>query len=575
MWSFLRGSLSAALVTLNLATLRFDSFKGSPGFNVSEATIETVHDALYSGQASCRDIVSAFLSQIETYNPVINAVLSLNPHALAIADEIDAMLRAGGASGPFLCVPVLLKDNFDAVGMNTTAGCRALANIQPREDAPVVKAFKDAGAVILGKTNLHELALEGLSVSSLGGQTLNPYDLTRTPGGSSGGTGSAIAASFAVLGTGTDTMNSLRNPASANSLYSVRPTRGLISRKGVIPVSYTQDAVGPIARSLKDLSVALAVMTSVGYDPGDNTTALPPPATRHLNYLPHLYRKKDVSRLRLGVIEGFFNRSLDAETAPVNIAMDKIVSKLEAAGATIISITDPVYDSPTILSKLDVQAFEFEESINSYLTHYNSSLSSIYASTNSDSNYDPISSKGDFLVIPRQYPLIASALSPSFSPASPGYAARRLAIQDLSLHLKKTFEMHSLDALIYPQQQNLVVKTGSPSQIRRNGILAAVTGNPVITIPAGFSPPTVDAPVGVPIGMEILGREWDEAGLLEVAAAIETVMGKVRRAPVLEGLNKRGKRKVNWKRSSRYDTVPEIVPDISGISEVYPLGRLE
>lgn len=554
---------------MNVAVSMFEFAPSSlgNGFNVSEATIDTVHDALFSGQASCRDIVSAFLSQIETYNPVINAVISLNPLALSIADEIDSLLKGGGETGPLLCVPVLLKDNFDAVGMKTTAGCRALKDITPKEDAPVVKALKDAGAVILGKTNMHELALEGISVSSLGGQTLNPYDLSRTPGGSSGGTGAAIAASFAVLGTGTDTVNSVRNPASANSLYSVRPTRGLISRSGVVPVSYTQDAVGPIARSLKDLAVAMEVMTRIGYDPADNTTALPPPSTRHSNYLTALYSEKDLSGVRLGVLEGFFNRSLGPETTPVNIAMDSMISKLEAAGATIVRLTDPIYHSPTILSTLDVQAFEFEESINTYLAPYKTSLSSVY--TRAKHSTTP---SQDFLVIPQQYPLITSALSPSFSPTSPSYLARRLSIQNLTLHLKSTFTSHNLHALIYPQQQNLVVNLSSPSQSGRNGILAAVTGSPVVTIPAGFSPPTDDAPRGVPVGMEILGREWDELGLLGIAGAIEGVVGKVRRAPVLEG---KGKRDVKGDRRKWYRRVPGVVPDLSGVSDVYPLGRLE
>lgn len=165
--------------------------------------------------------------------------------------------------------------------MNTTGGSRALVNNKPLADAPTVKALKDAGAIILGKTNLHEMALEGISVSSLGGQTINPYDLTRTPGGSSGGSGAAIGSSFAILATGTDTVNSLRSPASANSLFSFRPTRGLISRAGVIAISYTQDTLGAMARTLKDLTVALTVMSSVGYDAADNDTAAipPPPAT--------------------------------------------------------------------------------------------------------------------------------------------------------------------------------------------------------------------------------------------------------------------------------------------------------
>lgn len=171
-------------------------------FDPREATISTVHTALFTGQNTCRDIVSAFIARIEAHNPSINALITLNAQALDDADQLDLSLRAGNATGSLFCVPILLKDNYDAAGIPTTAGCVALNASIPQEDAPSVTAFRNAGAIILGKANLHEFALEGLSVSSLGGQTINPYDSTRTPGGSSGGTGAAIAASFAVFGTG-------------------------------------------------------------------------------------------------------------------------------------------------------------------------------------------------------------------------------------------------------------------------------------------------------------------------------------------------------------------------------------
>lgn len=171
-------------------------------FEAREATIASVHAVLYTHQNTCRDVVSAFIARIEAYNPLINAIITLNPTALDEADDLDLSLLRGNATGSLFCIPILLKDNYDAVGMRTTAGCEALNNSLPTVDSPAVTAFRRAGAIILGKTNLHEFALEGLSVSSLGGQTINPYDFSRTPGGSSGGTGAAIAASFAVFGTG-------------------------------------------------------------------------------------------------------------------------------------------------------------------------------------------------------------------------------------------------------------------------------------------------------------------------------------------------------------------------------------
>ncbi len=171
-------------------------------FDSREATIDSVHNALFTGLTTCRGVVSSFLSRIEAFNPTINAIITLNPNALLLADQMDMQILSGNATGPLFCIPVLLKDNYDTNEMNTTGGCSDLAGSQPTVDAPAAVALKNAGAIILGKTNLHELALEGLSVSSLGGQTINPYDHTRTPGGSSGGTGAAIATSFAVFGTG-------------------------------------------------------------------------------------------------------------------------------------------------------------------------------------------------------------------------------------------------------------------------------------------------------------------------------------------------------------------------------------
>lgn len=186
---------SAALLTLaSTQTIPFEA---------REATIASVHGALFTHQNTCRDVVSAFIARIDAYNPLINAIITLNSQALDDADQLDLSLARGNATGLLFCIPILLKDNYDAAGMRTTAGCAALNNSIATVDSPAVSAFRNAGAIILGKTNLHEFALEGLSVSSLGGQTINPYDFNRTPGGSSGGTGASVAASFAVFGTGT------------------------------------------------------------------------------------------------------------------------------------------------------------------------------------------------------------------------------------------------------------------------------------------------------------------------------------------------------------------------------------
>ena len=521
-------------------------------FDAREATISNVHDALFTQGYTCRDVVSSFLSRIERFNPTINALISLNEDALSVADQMDARIRSGSVSGSLFCVPILLKDNFDAVGMKTTGGSSGLAHNQPTADAPSVKALRNAGAIVLGKTNLHELALEGLTVSSLGGQTANPYDLTRTPGGSSGGTGAAIAAGFAVLGTGTDTMNSLRSPASANSLFSFRPTRGLITRSGVIPVSYTQDTVGVVARNTRDLAITLDVMAGIGFDPADNTTALAPPEVRRRDYVTAL-EGGGLEGVRLGFVNGFLNHTHSAETTPVLSAMKDMISALVAAGAEIINITEAIYDSASIAAALDVQTSEYRESLDSY-------LSNRAAKGARPGGFVDLYSGRDFLVIPTQYNFINAAFASSTSDAN--YHAKLRGIQNLTLALRTTFASHRLDALIYPQQKNLVVRIGASSQSGRNGILAALTGSPVVTVPAGFSPSTAEAPVGVPIGMEILGLPWSEGALLNIADHVTKLMPTRKTPPFANALAE----------PKCYHHVPEIRPDTGNIPAEYAIG---
>lgn len=543
------------LLLLTQATACRAAFEGAfdGAFDPREATIASVHDALFTGRASCRTVVSAFLSRIEAFNPALHAVVSLNPDALATADRLDAALAAGNATGRLFCVPILLKDNFDAVGMSTTAGCRALAGHRPRADAPTVRALRDAGGVVLGKTNLHELALEGLTVSSLGGQTANPYDGARTPGGSSGGTGAALAASLAVLGTGTDTVNSLRSPASANALVSVRPTRGLVSRAGLVPVSHTQDAAGPMARTVADLAVALTVMAGAGRDPADNATLAPqPPGVDGRDYAAGLDDGGGLAGRRLGVLRGFFNRTAAPETTPVNEAMDAVLRFLAAEGVELVDVDDPIYDAPTLLHH-DVQTAEYREMLDGYLA----------GSARPPRSFAELYAGSDFLVIPGQYDYLGRARTESTGDAA--YAARRGSIRALTAALHATLTDHKLDALVYPQQRNLAVPTGAPSQSGRNGILAALTGSPAVALPAGFSAATATAPLGLPIGLELLGPPFAEAALLRLAARI------TRRFPVRRMPAGRTSASVDV---AAYVDVPVLVPDARNIAPAYPVGVL-
>jgi Asp-tRNA(Asn)/Glu-tRNA(Gln) amidotransferase A subunit family amidase len=547
-------------VTLSL-TAALGLASGTAAFDAREATIASTHHDLYTGLVTCREVVESFLSRIEALNNHTNAILALNPDALHDADNCDKALASntgtyGALFGTLFGIPILLKDNFDTSFMPTTGANADMAFSQPTVDASSVAAFKKAGAIILGKTNLHELALEGISVSSLGGQTINPYDSTRTPGGSSGGTGAAIAASFAVFGTGTDTVNSLRSPASANSLWSMRPTKGLISRAGVMPISYTQDTIGPIARCVEDVATAITVMSSIGYDANDNTTASVPAGIQGTDYAASL-TTGSLKGLRFGLLEGFFNRTSSNETTPVNNAMAAHVAKLRAAGATIIPINETLYNATAILGALDVQRYEYREELTKYLER--PSLSGTHPNSTTDL-YS--SDRKNFLVLPSGYEYVTTSLVSSTSNAT--YNSTLAGIRDLSLAVEKTFASNNLDALIYPEQKNLVVKIGSPSQSGRNGILAALTGTPVVTVPVGFSPATETAPEGVPIGMEILGRQWTEEKLLQIAYQIQQ-MGRVRKTPSW------AKRQV---KARRYEVVPSVRPDVGNIPEEYPVGVL-
>jgi Asp-tRNA(Asn)/Glu-tRNA(Gln) amidotransferase A subunit family amidase len=547
------------LASLLLSTL--GTAQQSP-FDPREATIAAVHSALFARLTTCRDVVSSFIARIERFNPLVNAIIALNPEALGIADSLDDALAKGNATGPLFCVPILLKDNYDALPLPTTGGSLALNGSTPTEDAPSVIALRRAGAVILGKTNLHELALEGLSVSSLGGQTINPYDSTRTPGGSSGGTGAAVAASFAVFGTGTDTVNSLRSPASANSLFSFRPTRGLISRAGIIPISYTQDTIGAIGRSLPDIATALTVMASIGYDPRDNATAAIPSSAIGIDYTSSLSpaRITPLKNLRIGILQGFFNTSSTNETYPVNAAMSTVSHLLTTSGATLINLTDrSTYNATALIANLDVQQLEYRESLCSYLSSRSlsgprpSSMPDLYLNTS------------NFLVIPSQYTYVQTALHSSTSNAS--YFTKQSDIANLTTAFHSLFSLHGLDAIIYPEQKNLVVPLGSPSQAGRNGILAALTGSPVITMPIGFSPNSETAPIGIPIGMEILGLPWTEEKLLGIAKGIDDRL-HARRMPVGGGLEE------SVEVEGVYGEVPVVRPERNGDGEKYPLGVL-
>jgi len=388
--------------------------------------------------------------------------------------------------------------------MPTAAASLALKGMQPTTDAFTVARLRQNGALILAKTNMHELALAGLTASSLGGQTRNPYELSRTPGGSSSGTGVALAANFATVGTGSDTVNSIRSPASANSLVGIRPTRGLISRAGVIPVSFTQDAAGPLARTVADVAVMLDVMA--GYDPDDPVTAL------GIGRIPATYTasldRNGLRGARIGVLRTLFGTGPDHQE--VNRVMADALEVLKKQGAILVDMDDAAFDTGKLNSDLDVQRYEYEFQLNGYLKAQPNPPVHSLAELIASGNYHKASLE-KFLTSAESY---ENGLNEA------DYKDRRVKIEDLRVRLANLMAKNSVVALLYPQKR-LPVMISEMNQAERNGILASLAGFPAITVPAGFSTPTENAPIGVPVGIEFLGQPFDEPQLLRIAYGFE------------------------------------------------------
>lgn len=472
-------------------------------------TIEQAHAAMLAGDLTARELVTACLARIDACDkqgPAINAVLTVNPRALELADELDAKLRRRGLAGPLHAIPVLLKDNIHTKDMPTTAGSQSLAGFTPPSDAFVTRRLREAGAIVLAKVNLHEFAVWGETVSSLGGQTLNPYDLTRSPGGSSGGTGAGLAAGYGIAGLGTDTVNSVRSPASACCLVGLRPTLGLVSRAGIVPYSLTQDTAGPLARTVADTARVLTAIA--GYDPADAATAWSVGYTDD-DYSRHL-APGALAGARLGVVETFFGA--DDVHREVNTVTAAALATLKDLGATLVAISNPALDAASLVAETSVHIHDLKRDLDTYLAD--------------PSMTPPVKSLAAIIASGKYHPGIEANLKQAMAVAADQNEYwRRLARRgELRQLVTSIIVDNRLDALIYPHQKRLVVPVGQP-QADRNGVLASIIGFPAITLPAGFSQPTAAAPRGIPVGIELLGRPWSEPLLLKLAYAFEQATG--------------------------------------------------
>src|ERR1700674_1542957 len=420
-------------------------------FHLMETSIADIHKALQAGTLTCHDLVQQYLDRIHAYDqqgPAIKSMLCLNPASLEQADALDQDFRRTHKLKPLGCIPIVLKDNFQTADMPTTAGSILLKGAQPAKDAFTVTKLREKGALILGKANLQEFASGGISVTSLGGQTKNPYDLKRTPGGSSGGTGVAVAANFAAAGTGSDTGGSIRSPSSANNLVGLRPTTGLISRDGIVPVSVTQDTIGPMTRNVADCARMLDAMA--GYDPNDPVTSL---SVGHIPPSYTAFLQNGLPGARLGVFKNLFGHG--PENEEVNRVMAKAIEVLKHQGAVIVPVEDPGIDPDDLNANVRLNEFEFQTDINRYLQAQGSrvpvhSLAEIIESGQFDK-----ATLTKFFANVRGHP-------DGFD--DPAYKDRRIKIDAIKIEVANLMAQNNLDALIFPHQKCLVVPIGETNQ---------------------------------------------------------------------------------------------------------------
>jgi Asp-tRNA(Asn)/Glu-tRNA(Gln) amidotransferase A subunit family amidase len=476
------------------------------GFDVTEKSIADLQEAMQAGQVTSRQLVELYLARIAAYDrtgPALNAITVLNPEARPAADALDAERRSGRVRGPLHGIPILVKDNYETVEMPTSAGSIALAAFHPRRDAFQVRRLKDAGAVILGKTNMHELAAGITTVGSRFGQTRNPYDLERNPGGSSGGTGAAIAASFAAAGMGSDTCGSIRIPAANNNLVGLRGTQGLASRTGIVPLSSTQDIGGPIARNIVDLAIMLDA--TVGVDPADANTAAA------AGKIPSSYRaalRSDALQgIRIGVLRSLFGTA--QEDQEVSGLLQKTLDAMKAAGADVSDVVVPGLDDLLRDSSMINADFKFD------LADYLAGAPDA-----------PVRTLGEIL----DRGLYHAALESNFRLRNnverrDTDSARRARIKRVALRqaVEAVLEEHRLAALVYPTLRRKPARIGD-AQPGSTCQLSAHSGLPAISVPAAF---TTDE---LPVGIELLGGAFQEQALLSLGYSIEQLL-KLRRVP--------------------------------------------
>ncbi|MGA9249262.1 MAG: amidase, partial [Candidatus Acidiferrales bacterium] len=490
-------------------------------FELDEITIAELQDAMKSGQHTARSIAELYLARIDAIDkngPAINSVIETNPDALSIADALDKERKEKGPRGPLHGIPVLLKDNLDTADrMSTTAGSLALIGAKPPKDSFVAQKLRQAGAVILAKSNPSEWANIRSSHSTSGwsgrgGLTKNPYALDRNPCGSSSGSGAGVSANVCALAIGTETDGSIVCPSSANGTVGIKPTVGLVSRSGIIPISHTQDGAGPMCRTVRDAAILLGALT--GVDPDDPATA----ASAGKSYADYAYfLGPNRPGARIGVVRKYFgfNDAVDA-------LMEQAIAVLKSNGAIIIDPADIETIGKTGHNEELVLLYELKADLNAYLARLGPSapvhtLKEIIAFNEKNRATEmPYFGQDMFLKAEAKGPLT----TPEYLDALNNNL--RLARQE---GIDATMDKFKLDALVAP--------TGGPAWLTdlidgdnaggQSSTAAAVACYPSVSLPAGYIS-------GLPVGISFFGRAWSEPQLISLAYAFEQAT-KVRKPP--------------------------------------------
>lgn len=483
-------------------------------FEVEETTIADVHEAYRSGRFTCVDVTTAYLDRIETLNPKVNAYVTIvdREKVLKHAAELDEnFARTGEFTGPLHGIPYAIKDQAETAGIPTSFGSKALEGYVPSKDATIVTKLRESGAILLGKLTMPDFAASWWGYGSVHGITRSPYDLERDSGGSSGGTGSAVAANLCCIGIGEDTGGSIRLPSSINNLCGLRVTPGMISRNGLSPLLVPLDTAGPMTRTIKDLATVLDVL--VGYDPLDPYTAINKISKRKGSYTEFLEGPGAMKGARFGIIKEAFGDDGDVNCAEVNEVIRSAMKTMEENGAEfVVELSIP--DLMEWLEKTSLYFYRSKSDVNKFLKSRASQLrystiNSIYESGQYDHNLDLIA--------------IMANDSPDEPEDNPDYYPSTAKVTEFQRLLMGFMAEHDLDGICHPALRILPptheeAVAWEALKYPTNTVIASQSLIPSICVPAGFTKAD-----GLPVGMEIIAPPYHEGELIRLGHAFEQI----------------------------------------------------